>query len=72
MGADEAVPFSDKAAADKFAQENGGRVVTYAMPKEYALEHGGRATSSRRGGGRPARSTTEKLHPRLPSPDHHH
>ena len=38
MGAEEAVPFSDKAAAEKFATENGGRVVSFAeVPKDYIL-----------------------------------
>jgi copper chaperone NosL len=38
MGGEEAVPFSDKAAADKFVAENGGRVVTFSeVPKDYVL-----------------------------------
>ncbi|WP_262268348.1 nitrous oxide reductase accessory protein NosL [Microvirga yunnanensis] len=38
MGGEEAVPFSDKAAADKFAAENGGHVVAFAdVPKDYVL-----------------------------------
>jgi copper chaperone NosL len=38
MGGDEAVPFSDKGAAEKFAAENGGRVVAFAeVPKDYVL-----------------------------------
>lgn len=38
MGADEAVPFSDRSAAEKFATENGGRVVAFAeVPKDYIL-----------------------------------
>lgn len=38
MGADEAVPFSDKGAAEKFASENGGQVKAFAeVPKEYVL-----------------------------------
>jgi copper chaperone NosL len=38
MGAPETVPFSDKAAADKFAAEYGGRVVTYdEVPQDYVL-----------------------------------
>ncbi|PZR87198.1 MAG: copper resistance protein CopZ [Stutzerimonas stutzeri] len=38
MGADEAVPFSEKEAAEKFAAENGGRVVAFAeVPKDYIL-----------------------------------
>jgi len=38
MGGEEAVPFSNKAAAEKFAAENGGRVVAFAeVPKDYVL-----------------------------------
>lgn len=38
MGVDEAVPFSDRGAAEKFASENGGRVVAYSeVPKDYIL-----------------------------------
>jgi copper chaperone NosL len=36
MDTDEAVPFADPAAARRFADENGGRVVSYAdMPLDY-------------------------------------
>lgn len=38
MGADEVVPFSERGAAEKFASENGGRVVAYSeVPKDYIL-----------------------------------
>ncbi|MHB0773455.1 nitrous oxide reductase accessory protein NosL [Bradyrhizobium sp. 1.29L] len=38
MGGDEAVPFSDRAAAEKFAGENGGRVVEFdEVPRDYVL-----------------------------------
>ena len=38
MGGEEAVPFSDRSAADRFASENGGRVVAFAeVPKDYVL-----------------------------------
>jgi copper chaperone NosL len=38
MGTDEAVPFSDKGAAEKFATENGGRIVAFTeVPKDYIL-----------------------------------
>jgi copper chaperone NosL len=38
MGAPETVPFSDRSAADKFAAEHGGRVVTFGeMPRDYVL-----------------------------------
>ncbi|WP_128925665.1 nitrous oxide reductase accessory protein NosL [Bradyrhizobium guangxiense] len=38
MGGDEAVPFSDRAAAEKFAADNGGRIVGFeAVPRDYVL-----------------------------------
>ena len=38
MGADEAIPFGAAAAAQAFANANGGRVVRFAeMPKDYVL-----------------------------------
>ena len=38
MGAPETVPFSDRAAADKFVAERGGRVVTFdQIPQDYVL-----------------------------------
>lgn len=38
MGADEAIPFGDDAAARRFAEANGGRVVRFAdMPRDYIL-----------------------------------
>jgi copper chaperone NosL len=41
MGADETVPFSDRPAADKFAGENGGHVLTFAdVPQDYVLGTG--------------------------------
>jgi copper chaperone NosL len=41
MGGDEAVPFADRAAAEKFATENGGRVVAFAeVPRDYVLGAG--------------------------------
>lgn len=41
MGADETVPFSEKSAAEKFASENGGRVVAFTdIPKDYVLGSG--------------------------------
>lgn len=42
MGGDEAVPFSDRALAEKFAAENGGRIVALAdVPRDYVLASGG-------------------------------
>ena len=47
MGADEAVPFSDRGAADRFASENGGRVLAFAeVPRDYVLGAGIDTTSS--------------------------
>lgn len=38
MGAPETVPFSDRTAADKFAEANGGRVVSFSeVPPDYVL-----------------------------------
>jgi copper chaperone NosL len=38
MGGEEAVPFSDRGAAERFAAGNGGRVVAFAeVPKDYVL-----------------------------------
>lgn len=38
MGAAEAVPFGERAAADAFVAQNGGRVVAFAdIPRDYVL-----------------------------------
>jgi copper chaperone NosL len=38
MGTDEAIPFGDAGAARRFADLNGGRVVSFdAMPRDYIL-----------------------------------
>ena len=38
MGGDEAVPFSDRAAAETFAGANGGRIVGFdEVPRDYVL-----------------------------------
>ncbi|HVX37406.1 MAG TPA: nitrous oxide reductase accessory protein NosL [Hyphomicrobium sp.] len=38
MGAPETVPFSDRTAADKFAEANGGRVLSFSeVPPDYVL-----------------------------------
>lgn len=38
MGAPETIPFSERAAAEKFAGEHGGKVVTFAeVPADYVL-----------------------------------
>jgi copper chaperone NosL len=42
MGAEEAVPFSDRAAAERFAAEHGGRVLALAEgPRDWVLGDGG-------------------------------
>ena len=41
MGAEEAVPFSTREAADKFAGENGGKVTSFEnVPRDYVLGGG--------------------------------
>lgn len=38
MGAEEAVPFAERAAAERFAAENGGRIVAFGeVPRDYVL-----------------------------------
>jgi copper chaperone NosL len=45
MGGDEAVPFSDRGAAEKFVAENGGRIVTFdQVPRDYVLASSGEKT----------------------------
>lgn len=40
MGADEAIPFGTKDQADRFVQENGGRIVAFAdMPEDFILQY---------------------------------
>lgn len=51
MGGDEAVPFSDRGAADTFVSKNGGRIVTFAdVPRDYVLGSGGERTGSSESG----------------------
>ena len=39
MGAEDALPFADKAQAEKFAQEKGGKVVSFdEMPEAYIFK----------------------------------
>jgi copper chaperone NosL len=41
MGAEEAIPFSDRAAAERFAAEHGGQVLAFAeIPRDWALGGG--------------------------------
>jgi copper chaperone NosL len=47
MGVDETVPFSQRAEAERFASQNGGRIMTFSeMPRDYVLGAGAEATSS--------------------------
>lgn len=47
MGGDEAVPFSDRGAAEKFVAQNGGRVVAFAdVPRDYILGPGDEKTGT--------------------------
>jgi len=41
MGGDEAVPFSERAAAETFVGKNGGQIVTFdQVPRDYVLASG--------------------------------
>jgi copper chaperone NosL len=41
MGGNEAVPFSDRGAAERFVAESGGRIVAFAeVPRDYILGSG--------------------------------
>ena len=47
MGADETVPFSERPAAEQFAGENGGQVLTFAdVPQDYVLGTGEAASTA--------------------------
>lgn len=47
MGGDEAVPFSEHGAAEKFVAQNGGRIVDFAdVPRDYILGSGDEKTGS--------------------------
>lgn len=57
MGGSEAVPFSDRDAAEKFVVENGGRIVSFdQVPRDYVLASGGDAAPND-DADRPRRST---------------
>jgi copper chaperone NosL len=48
MDVEEAVPFSDRVRADRFAAEHGGRVVAFSeVPRDYVLGGRGSAAASR-------------------------
>jgi len=56
MGAAEAVPFGERAAADAFVAQNGGRVVAFAdIPRDYVL---GSDASGEQAESGPPRATT--------------
>jgi copper chaperone NosL len=60
MGAEETVPFSDEAAARKFASENGGAIVGFAdIPRDYVL---GTATQGSGPNGEPVPQTDGSTH----------
>jgi copper chaperone NosL len=45
MGSEEAVPFSDRAAAERFVSQNGGRIVSFTeVPRDYVLGSGEQTT----------------------------
>jgi len=53
MGGEEAVPFSERAAAEKFVAENGGRIVSFAeVPSEYVLGAAGEGSEREAATGR--------------------
>jgi copper chaperone NosL len=59
MGGDEAVPFSDRGAAEKFAAKEGGRVVAFAdVPRDYILGSGDEKTGATSDSGTTRRGTT--------------
>lgn len=61
MGAPETVPFSDQAAADKFAVEHGGRVVKFdEIPPDYVL---GSEPAAERPHGRTSASSPKRHRP---------
>jgi len=67
MGAEEAVPFSDKAAAERFAAEHGGRVLAFAeVPRDWTLGDGGTAP------GAPGQPAAPPAPPPAGSPRHAH
>ncbi len=58
MGSDEAVPFLEKASAEAFATENGGRVVSFAdMPRDYVLGSGTQGGVTNGAGAHPTHAT---------------
>ena len=47
MGGDEAVPFSERTAAEKFVAENGGAIVSFdQVPRSYVLASSGDKTDA--------------------------
>ena len=73
MGGEEAVPFSDKGAAEKFAAENGGRVVAFTdVPKDYVLGGTAETTSSMGQGSAASEPPEEHAAPPAPQSGHVH
>lgn len=62
MGGEEAVPFSDRAAAERFAAGHGGRVLAFAeIPRDWVL-----------GGGAAAEAGADPVPPATPPAGHAH
>jgi copper chaperone NosL len=73
MGGEEAVPFSDKAAAEKFVSENGGRVVVFAeVPKDYVLGATAEMTGAVDGNPSPEVQHHDHVAPSAPKDGHAH
>ena len=51
MGGSEAVPFKEKAAAEKFANANGGHVADYAVTRREIMVDTGAGEKREEGGG---------------------
>lgn len=70
MGAEEAVPFSDHAAADRFAAEHGGRVLRISdLPRDWVLGDVGGAAEAAAAHTEPSSSPTA---PAAPPAQHAH
>ncbi len=67
MGAAEAVPFSDRAAADRFAAEHGGRVMRLAeIPRDWVLGDDGGAAPPPGGEAAPPAPPAAPMSPQQP------
>jgi copper chaperone NosL len=74
MGAEEAVPFAERAAAERFVAENGGRIVTFdAMPRDYVLgDRGEAAPAAEAAPEAPAAAPERRQEPAAAAPRHTH